>query len=112
MRKKLLLTVLLSGSLFLANADNISIIPQPVSIIQNDGYFRLTEKITIGYEPECKAQAELLQNVLSQSTGWDIELSESLKNATIRLSVSSEKVIKPEGYNLEVTPAKVSICGC
>lgn len=111
MRKKLLLTVLLSGSLFLANADNISIIPQPVSIIQNDGYFRLTEKITIGYEPECKAQAELLQNVLSQSTGWDIELSESLKNATIRLSVSSEKVIKPEGYNLEVTPAKVSICG-
>ena len=69
MRKKLLLTVLLSGSLFLANADNISIIPQPVSIIQNDGYFRLTEKITIGYEPECKAQAELLQNVLSQSTG-------------------------------------------
>ena len=55
MRKKLLLTVLLSGSLFLANADN------------------LTEKITIGYEPECKAQAELLQNVLSQSTGWDIK---------------------------------------
>ena len=71
MRKKLLLTVLLSGSLFLANADNISIIPQPVSIIQNDGYFRLTEKIKIGYEPECKAQAELLQNVLSQSTGSD-----------------------------------------
>lgn len=111
MRKKLLLTALLSGSLLWVNADNISIIPQPISIVQNDGYFHLTEKIIIGYEPECKAQAELLQNVLSQSTGWDIKLSESLKKSTIQLFVSSKKVNKPEGYNLEVTPDKVSICG-
>lgn len=111
MKKILLLTCLMYGNVLLSNADNISIIPKPVDIIQNDGFFRLTENVTIGYEPECKPQAEFLQNLLNQSTGWNIKILESSRKATIQLSISPKKVSRTEGYNLDVTPDKVYICG-
>lgn len=107
----LFLSYIMSAGLFMAHADNISIIPKPISIEQNEGFFRLTENSTIGYTPECRPQAEFLQNLLSQSTGWDLKLVKSSRKATIQLSISDKKISKSEGYELEVNSDKVLISG-
>ena len=93
------------------NANEIEIIPKPVHVEQTSGNFRLSPKSTIGYDAALQGQAEYLQQVLGQSTGWDLKLKKDARKATILLTLNPEKVDKPEGYRLDVTPKGISLTG-
>ena len=79
------------------NANEIELIPKPVHVEQTSGNFRLSPKSTIGYDAALQGQAEYLQQVLGQSTGWDLKLKKDARKATILLTLNPEKVDKPEG---------------
>ena len=49
--------------------------------------------------------------MLGQSTGWDLKLKKDARKATILLTLNPEKVDKPEGYRLDVTPKGISLTG-
>ena len=93
------------------NANEIELIPKPVHVEQTSGNFRLSPKSTIGYDAALQGQAEYLQQVLGQSTGWDLKLKKDARKATILLTLNPEKVDKPEGYRLDVTPKGISLTG-
>ena len=93
------------------NANEIELIPKPIHVEQTSGYFRLSPKSTIGYDAALQGQAEYLQQVLGQSTGWDLKLKKDARKATILLTLNPEKVDKPEGYRLDVTPKGISLTG-
>ncbi len=89
----------------------INLIPKPIRMEQTSGCFQLTAKSTISYDATLRDQAEYLQQVLNQSTGWELALKEDARKATIHLSLNSEARIQPEGYLLSVTPKGVTIEG-
>ena len=88
------------------NANEIEIIPKPVHVEQTSGNFRLSPKSTIGYDAALQGQAEYLQQVLGQSTGWDLKLKKDARKATILLTLNPEKVDKPERKSNQFFPVK------
>ena len=108
--KFLLLHLGLFSSLLLAAQEvkPVCIIPQPVQLEQTEGVYVLPEKVTISYDASLKAQAEYLQEVLSQSTGRVAVMKEGKKKGDIVLLVDAQ-AHKAEGYALSVTPKSVKI---
>lgn len=106
-----IISCLLACSLSVADAQPVSIIPQPVQVTQNKGNFTLTAQTVIGYEKGLQEQAEYLQDLLSRSTGWDLTVQEGTRKADIRLSLSPSQIKDSEGYRLETNPKGVTICG-
>ena len=73
------------------NANEIELIPKPIHVEQTSGYFRLSPKSTIGYDAALQGQAEYLQQVLGQSTGWDLKLKKDARKATILILTQTLK---------------------
>lgn len=90
-------------------AQEISIIPKPMSVQQQQGTFLLTEKSTIGYSPELKELAQYLQGVLGQSTGWQLPIAEGKGKASLLLTLDKTAVKAEEGYRLEVNSKQVRV---
>lgn len=90
-------------------AARVSIVPQPVEVVEHQGVFTLTADAVIGYGEGLGEYAEYLKDVLDASTGWDLAVSPKAGKATIRLNVDKNAVDKAEGYRLEVTPKSVII---
>lgn len=109
--KKLMLAGLLACNLSAITAEDFTLIPRPLHMEQSTGHFILTGKATIGYDKALKEQAEYLRDLLYQSTGWELKLKEDTGKATILLTADSTAVGKAEGYRLDVTPKRITICG-
>lgn len=92
-------------------ANDISIIPRPLSFKQSKGSFVLKENSVISYSTELHSQAKYLHEIISQSTGWKLRLKEGSSKANIVLNMSPDKVKHSEGYELEVKSDKVIING-
>lgn len=92
-------------------AQDIAIIPKPTSIERQAGTFELTQKTTIGYDETLEKQAAYLQEVLSQSTGWTLTTNKNSKKTKIQLKIDRQRITKPEGYQLHITPKQVVITG-
>ena len=75
------------------NANEIELIPKPVHVEQTSGNFRLSPKSTIGYDAALQGQAEYLQQVLGQSTGWDLKLKKDARKATILLTLNPTSMV-------------------
>lgn len=86
----------------------INLIPAPVSLQQQDGKFTLSSKTTI-YAPtaEAKSVAEFFAAKLKKSTGFTLAISETAGDIT--LNIDPELSMNEEGYQMEVTPDKVTI---
>lgn len=106
----LLTVVALAFSTIVASA-KVAIVPQPVSLVEKAGEFRLTQSTVISYGQGLKEYASYLEETLSKPTGWDFKLNSNLSKGQIRLAVDSVKVKKAEGYTLEVTPKLITITG-
>jgi hexosaminidase len=109
------ITLLLAGlfCLFAGFAqDNISIIPQPVRLVKNEGHFTLPANISISSDenPELKTALADLTERLSIPTGFHVQLTKG-NSATIRIALNktADPQIGNEGYQLLVTPKKVTI---
>lgn len=109
--KRILSTLLLSCSLTCMATQEITIIPKPIQLTQEQGTFILRPQTVITYEAGLRPQALYLQEVLGGSTGWDLELVEgNIRNGSIHLALDSSKK-QAESYGLEVTPDGVRISG-
>ena len=90
----------------------LSIIPEPVSIIQKDGEFQLGKKLKISASANTELRSTLtfLQNKLSTATGSFVEMSNS-KSAQLELIIlkDSNPLLGNEGYILSVKTKIISI---
>ena len=90
----------------------VSIIPQPVSIEYDDGYFQIGPETRIVAENEAAAEAAKLIDALAPAMGFKLSLADASqrRRGTIALGLR-ENLLKlgDEGYSLRVTPRRISI---
>lgn len=110
--------VLLSYSCYgqTSGPDEISIVPQPVSLQRGSGYFQLdshTRIVNASADPACKDLSNMLLKLLDTPTGLNIQTAakSSAGSGEIRLILnkSPEKEIGDEGYSLQVTTSAITI---
>ena len=91
--------------------NKISLIPQPVDIIQSGGIFRLSGSTTIGYDSQdARKVAEMLSQKLKPPTGLTIRTQQGITGSIqFTLNKTSMPVIGNEGYTLSVTSKNVVI---
>lgn len=82
----------------------INIIPQPLSLIQNEGSFKLNNK-TVFYAPttEAKTIAEFFATKLQPSTGFTFALADKETGNSISLLIDEKIQVNDEGYTLDIT---------
>ena len=121
-KSNVLLCLLSSITLFLSSCnqteetklynEGINIIPQPQSIIQNEGKFTLTPSTAIVVsEDTLKPIACFFQKKISRSTGYELPLKQEETKNTIIISTDPNLDCNNEGYRLEVTSQNVTIKG-
>lgn len=88
----------------------INIIPQPVSLVQNDGSFTLNGK-TAFYAPteEAKTIANFFVSKLQPSTGFTCAVTDKEGGNTISLLIDEALQVNNEGYTLDVTNKNVVV---
>lgn len=113
--KKIFLLIVGCYFSFIVNAQTkkISIIPEPVQIVQTTGNYKLPENIFIstGNNTSNKFIASYLQKKLSTTTGYKVEVTSPSVAATIQLVINSteNKMLGKEGYQLSVTKKNIII---
>jgi hexosaminidase len=92
--------------------DNISIIPEPVKLIKNQGHFILPVNITISApeNPELKTTLTELNERLTIPTGYHVTMANT-GSATIKINLNktADQEVGKEGYKLTITPKQVII---
>ncbi len=91
----------------------IAIIPEPVTLVKNNGEFILPKNVIIvsSTQPEMKQVNALLRNRFSISTGAKVTITDKSPTATIRLILNTkvDTLIGVEGYRLTVTSKGIVI---
>jgi hexosaminidase len=111
MTKKITFLLVLLFPLLTFAQNNISIIPQPVSLQHADGNFVIDRQTTIRIEnekKELKPAAEFLAAYIKQVSGYELPIKKR-KGKNIQLAIEKLAGIGDEGYQLEVSPAGISI---
>jgi hexosaminidase len=117
--KRELLAILCFSISVIANAQpgtkQISIIPQPVSMLTGSGSFKLPASLSIVTDnnPEIKRIAGFLSNILTTATGKQVIVKEGsgTTSQSIFLYLVGDKSIPKEGYRLRVEAQGISITG-
>ena len=95
------------------NKTGIAIIPEPVTIVKNTGYFILPKNVVIeaGSPSTLKQSTTVLKNRLSASAGVAVSVSSASPTAAIQLIVNktTDAVIGKEGYQLTVSNKNIII---
>ena len=109
------ITLLVAGLFRLVcvfSQDSISIIPEPVKLIKSQGHFILPSVVRISADenPELKTALADLNDRLSIPTGYQVDMTNS-GSAVIRINLNktTNAELGNEGYQLSVTPKKVTI---
>jgi len=102
MRNIFLLLLTLSIASVYGQNKSISLIPQPVAIIQHKGVYNLKSITTIGFNTsESKTVAAMLADKLNEATGFKLKTKQT-KVANIQFNLYKTPVAKlgKEGYTL------------
>jgi hexosaminidase len=95
------------------NAQNLNIIPQPVSVKQTKGDFKLSKKTVIAVtDEEDKKAAHFLNDYLQQVYGFKLDIDKQEGKDYVK--INTRKFIKAPGkdaYSLQVTKEGVEIAG-
>lgn len=106
---RLVLLTALCLTLNLLFAQNIAIIPQPVSLKTLKGEFRLTAQTAIGYgQSAARPVAEMLADRLNVATGFRLKVQER-GLIQLKLNDKPNATLGKEGYALEVTPQNIRL---
>ena len=90
-------------------AQNIALIPQPVSVKMLKGSFRLTAQSTVGYgQTAAKPLATMLAGRLSTPTGFRLNVQRQ-GQIQLRINSKADTAIGKEGYRLDVTSQGVRL---
>jgi len=99
-----------------AHAQEIAIIPEPVSVQRQSGSFALKNGLSVGLpsqDSECQRTAEYLTKRIATASGFTFDIGPFNKTTSIRLRLLSSKSkdaeIGKEGYLLNVYPDSVAI---
>jgi len=91
----------------------VSIIPEPVKIVKNTGYFKLPAvmSIEVPSHPELQSTIQFLRQRMSVPTGYKVSFTNQSANANIRLTLNkkTDAIIGNEGYQLAVTTKMITI---
>ncbi|MGL5317781.1 MAG: beta-N-acetylhexosaminidase, partial [Bacteroidales bacterium] len=112
MNRQLFVTCSLALLLSASGADALAtnIIPKPLQVEEQEGSFTLSKKSAIKVDPRFQKSADLLAEVIRQSTGFKCPVSTADANQDIVLIYdSSLNGSSEEAYKLEVTSKKVTI---
>ncbi|WP_254165583.1 beta-N-acetylhexosaminidase [Chryseosolibacter histidini] len=109
-----LLLMLLAFHSTMLNAQDVSLIPQPVSLQPGKGSFTLTASTVISVpakQPEVQKAAAYFVNTLKPATGFTLKTAEASSAAGIQLTLYSkaDPRIGQEGYTLTVDESKVTL---
>ena len=110
----LFLIGVLTGTIVLCQTNStIAIVPEPVNIKQNTGYFKLPQTITIQAieTTDLKQTLADLQKKLSVPTSYKVSVAGNAPTAAIKLEVNKTEnaTLGNEGYILSVTPKNILI---
>ena len=87
----------------------INVIPTPLSLVQNEGSFKLNKNTAIAAStPEAKTVAEYFAAKMNQATGYQITAGDNASKG-ITLAIDEALDVSNEGYTLDVTADGVSI---
>lgn len=88
----------------------INIIPAPVSLVQNEGSYKLNKNTVISAStPEAKTVAEFFAAKLNTATGYQITAGDKEKAGGIALEIDPALDVNDEGYTLDVAPDGVTV---
>ncbi|OHB84983.1 MAG: hypothetical protein A2Z38_10670, partial [Planctomycetes bacterium RBG_19FT_COMBO_48_8] len=90
----------------------ISVIPQPVSIEYDEGYFQIGPETRIVAENEAAIEAAKLIDALAPAMGFKLSLADTSQRRRGTITLELEKNLSElgdEGYTLRVTPRRISI---
>lgn len=88
----------------------INIIPTPVSLVQNEGSFKLGKNTVISAStPEAKTVAEYFASKMNLSTGYQITAGDKAASKGITLAIDESLDVNNEGYTLDVTTGGVMV---
>ena len=90
----------------------ISIIPEPVSIVKNAGYFVLPKNINvvIPADADSKETSNILKERLAGATGYAVTINnKAAASSPIQLTLNKtpDNTLGAEGYSLSVTPKSI-----
>src|SRR4026207_1849913 len=113
MSRYLLITLLIITCVSsLAQQHPISIIPQPVSVKEGNGNFKITSGTPIELSSSSiQGLGKYLADELSPATGFSLKVNtvSSFSNGSIQLKLSGKPAMNKEAYDLAVTPSSVII---
>ncbi len=94
-----------------AQNSSLNILPQPVKIEQNSGFYELSKSTTIGYNnSEGRDISEKLAQKLNPATGLKIKASQGTRSKIqLNLNVAPDQKLGNEGYTLVSTSKGVVI---
>lgn len=88
----------------------INVIPTPVSLVQNDGSFKLNKNVAFSAStPEAKTVAEYFAAKMNLATGYQITVSDKAASNGIALVLDEALDVNNEGYTLDVTTNGVTV---
>ena len=114
MKKSLMASIALLLALkIFSQANQIAIIPAPVKLVKNNGYFILQKDVIaeIPSNPELKEVANSLKTRISQTTGSTVTIQAQNPAAQIRFVINKamDNSLGSEGYTLTANPKSIII---
>ncbi|MDR1814465.1 MAG: beta-N-acetylhexosaminidase [Tannerella sp.] len=108
-KKRIQITMLFFSCLFV-NAQQINLIPEPVSLTATEGTFSLNGELTVVAARNLQSQAAFLKEMLQNEAGINISSGKAPKNQRIiKLEINGKLQLPEEGYSLSVAPQAVTI---
>ncbi|MGV8964306.1 MAG: beta-N-acetylhexosaminidase [Candidatus Saccharimonadaceae bacterium] len=105
--------IVISAIMLGQKSTNISIIPEPVSVVEKQGVFELNKNVIIksNNQKETANAISILKEKLSIAAQCSFVENKKLESSIIELSLNKtkDKSLGEEGYSLSVTPQQVLI---
>jgi hexosaminidase len=90
----------------------LAILPQPVSMTRDEGYFQLTPDTVIVVDQQTQAVGRLLADTLAPALGFTLPVLTDMYPAQSTISLALDPTftcLGNEGYTLKVTPRQVTL---
>jgi hexosaminidase len=94
------------------SSESVSVIPQPVSMEVNDGYFEIGPDTRVVAENEAEAEAAKLIDALAPAMGFELNIADASQRRRGSISLRLDEDLSKlggEGYMLRVSPRRISI---
>lgn len=108
----LLVITLFTASVNAQTDANLGIIPAPVSVKKNTGFFNLDKTVVlVANTTEAAKMANLLNTFVRYKAGFALRDAKAVSGKTIELTEKDADKLPTEGYTIKVTDKKITLVG-